>query len=95
MSPQPTTPSTPPPTSTPAPGYPAPVIKQKNNFIAGYYLENAPGYEDIAVLSVPSFVGASGAQVEFQQVAMKFLAAAKAAGKTKLIIDVSANGGGE
>jgi len=46
------------------------------------------------VLSVPSFVSVSGAQIEFQQVAKDFLAQAKAAGKTKLIIDVSANGGG-
>jgi hypothetical protein len=94
MSPAPTSPSTgATATSTPQPGYPEPVIKQKNNLIGGYYLD-AEGYEDVAVLSVPSFVSLDTAEEEFQQVGQKFLAAAKAAGKTKLIIDVSANGGG-
>lgn len=81
------------PTSTPAPGYPAPVLRQENNLIGGYYLD-AAGYEDIAVLSVPSFVGLGSAEETFQQVATDFIAAAVAAGKTKLVIDVSANGGG-
>jgi hypothetical protein len=75
----------------PAPGYPPPVVREAHNLIGGYYLED--DYADVAVLSVPSFVGIS-AQEEFQDTAAKFLAAAKAAGKTKLVIDVSANGGG-
>ncbi|KAL1616183.1 hypothetical protein SLS56_011507 [Neofusicoccum ribis] len=79
-------------TSTPAPGYPTPVIRQSNNLIGGYYLDGED-YADTAVLSVPSFVGSS-AQEEFQSVAQQFLADAVAAGKTKLIVDVSANGGG-
>jgi C-terminal processing protease CtpA/Prc len=78
-------------TATPAPGYPSPIIRQSNNLIGGYYLD---GYDDVAVLSVPSFVSLDTAEEEFQQVGETFLAAAKAAGKTKLIIDVSANGGG-
>ena len=78
---------------TPAPGYPAPVIRQTNNLVGGYYLD-AAGYEDAAVLSVPSFVGLLSAEESFQQVAFDFIQQAKAAGKTKLIIDVSANGGG-
>jgi hypothetical protein len=89
----PTATSTPVPTPTPAPGYPPPVIRQINNLIAGYYID-APGYEDVAVLAVPSFVGSSSAEISFQRTGQKFLAAARAAGKTKLIIDVSANGGG-
>lgn len=60
--------------------------------IGGYYLED--DYSDIAVLSVPSFVSLESAEIPFQQVGEKFLAAAKAAGKKKLVIDVSANGGG-
>ncbi|KAF2867968.1 hypothetical protein BDV95DRAFT_610396 [Massariosphaeria phaeospora] len=89
--PAPSNSSTPTASSLPAPGYPPPVIREENNLIGGYYLEK--DYSDVAVLSVPSFVGIE-AQVQFQQTAEKFLGAAKAAGKKKLIIDVSANGGG-
>lgn len=74
----------------PAPGYPPPVVREARNLIGGYFLED--DYSDIAVLSVPSFVG-TVAQ-DFQDTAARFLAAAKAAGKKKLVIDVSANGGG-
>ncbi|KAJ4286656.1 hypothetical protein N0V90_012908 [Kalmusia sp. IMI 367209] len=79
-------------TSIPAPGYPPPIYREEHNLIGGYYLED--DYSDIAVLSVPSFVSLESAEIPFQQVGEKFLAAAKAAGKKKLIIDVSANGGG-
>lgn len=82
---------TPPPKPIPAPGYPPPVIREIHNLIGGYFLEDE--YSDVAVLSVPSFVGIN-AQEEFQATAESFLASAKAAGKKKLVIDVSANGGG-
>lgn len=77
---------------SPIEGYPAPVISHPDNYIAGYYLPNS----DVAVLSIPSFVGipVPGATKQFQDVAQQFLAKSKAAGKRKLIIDVSANGGG-
>jgi hypothetical protein len=90
--------SPPPPTPTasataqkdiPAPGYPPPVIRESENAIGGYYIPEAE-YSDVAVLSVPSFEGFA----EFQNVGQTFLATAKAAGKKRLIIDVSANGGG-
>jgi hypothetical protein len=80
-------------TATPAPGYPAPVIRESHNLIGGYYLDD-PAYADVAVLSVPSFVGIDDAEIDFQATGEKFLAAAKAAGKSKLIVDVSANAGG-
>ncbi|OCL15239.1 hypothetical protein AOQ84DRAFT_329766 [Glonium stellatum] len=76
-----------------APGYPSPVVRQINNLIAGYYLEGSH-YSDVAVLSVPSFVSLDTAEIQFQDVGKQFISAAKAAGKTKLIIDLSANGGG-
>ncbi|KAK7530875.1 uncharacterized protein J3D65DRAFT_579007 [Phyllosticta citribraziliensis] len=79
--------------STPAPGYPTPVVRQENNLIGGYYLDGED-YADIAVLSVPSFVGSSDAEISFQETSQRFLAEAVAAGKTKLVIDLSANGGG-
>lgn len=78
-------------TSIPAPGYPPPVLREEHNLIGGYFLEDE--YSDVAVLSVPSFVGID-AQTQFQDTAANFLAAAKAAGKKKLIVDVQANGGG-
>lgn len=60
---------------------------------SGYFLEGE-GYEDVAVLSVNSFVSALDDEIPFQIVNTAFLNAAKAAGKTKLIVDVQANGGG-
>jgi len=79
--------------STPAPGYPDPVIRQVNNQIAGYYIDSL-AYQDVAVLSIPSFVGYFAQEASFQAVANQFLAIAYTAGKKKLIIDVSANAGG-
>lgn len=76
-------------TTTPRPGYPTPVDIQTNNFIGGYYL-TAAGYEDVAVLSVASFEG----KPDFQDVAYSFIEGAASDGKTKLVIDLSANGGG-
>ncbi|KAF2084680.1 hypothetical protein K490DRAFT_48525 [Saccharata proteae CBS 121410] len=79
---------------TAAPGYPSPVAFESHNFISGYYLEG-DDYSDVAVLAVPNFVSSSGsAETAFQDTGSQFLAQAKADGKTKLIIDVSANGGG-
>jgi hypothetical protein len=76
-----------------APGYPAPVVAGPANFINGFYID-APGYEDVAVLTVPNFIGSTSYEVAFQQTSQIFLAQALAAGKTKLIIDIQANGGG-
>lgn len=78
--------------STPAPGYPSPVVRNPDNQNSGYFLDGE-GYEDVAVLAVNSFVGA-GSEVDFQNVNSELIAAAVAANKSKLIIDVSANGGG-
>ncbi|KAF2856628.1 hypothetical protein T440DRAFT_549982 [Plenodomus tracheiphilus IPT5] len=75
----------------PAPGYPPPIVREAHNLIGGYYLGD--DMVDVAVLSVPSFVG-NDDQEQFQATAVQFLAAAKAAGKKKLIIDVQTNGGG-
>ncbi|KAF2158162.1 hypothetical protein K461DRAFT_290408 [Myriangium duriaei CBS 260.36] len=86
-----TTPAAP-STTTPAPGYPSAIYRHSQNFDSGYFLEGA-AYQDAVVIAANSFVGATG-QAEFQQVIQDTLAAGKAAGKTKLIIDVSANAGG-
>ncbi|KNG45576.1 peptidase s41 family protein [Stemphylium lycopersici] len=80
-------------TSGASPGFPTPVAAGPANLINGFYI-NAPGYEDVAVLQVPNFVGSSYAEVPFQQLTRDFLPKALADGKTKLIIDLQANGGG-
>lgn len=84
---------TPPPTaSTPAHGYPDPHVITIDQQISGYFL-NGPGYSDIAVLSILSFEPSFPAQ--FQTVIQTMISDARAAGKTKMIIDLSGNGGGD
>lgn len=79
-------------TTTPAPGYPTnPVVQNSYNENFGFFL-SGDGYDDIAVLALPSFEGSD--EVEFQNVNSELIAAAVASNKTKLIIDVSANAGG-
>ncbi|GAB1728181.1 hypothetical protein NU195Hw_g6128t1 [Hortaea werneckii] len=81
-------------TSTiPAPGYPTPLVREKNNLNSGYFLEGED-YNDVAVLSVPSFVGSVEDERAFQAVNTYTINQAVAQNKSKLIIDVSANGGG-
>jgi hypothetical protein len=80
-------------TGATAPGYPDPVSLGPLNLINGYFIDGE-GYNDVAVLSVPNFVGNSVAGTLFQKTSQEFLAKALAAGKTKLIIDLQANGGG-
>lgn len=72
-------------------GYPDPVIIASDNSISGYFIDQA-GFEDTAVLVMLSF--SPDDPVEFQRVAQDFYAAAVEAGKTKLVVDVQANGGG-
>ncbi|KAK0100490.1 hypothetical protein ONS95_008438 [Cadophora gregata] len=73
------------------PGYPAPILITSDGIVSGYYL-NGTGFEDVAVISLLAFESES--IVEFQTVAQDFFAAAKRDGKTKLVVDLSANGGG-
>ena len=74
-----------------APGYPTAVDITQDGVVSGYYL-NGTGYNDVAVLSLLAFE--SEDFVEFQRIAQTFLSDAVLAGKTKLIVDLSANGGG-
>lgn len=74
-----------------APGYPAPVATSNDTIISGYYLDG-DGMSDVAVLSVLAFESESF--LEFQAVAEAFFADAVRDGKTKLVVDLSANGGG-
>lgn len=71
--------------------YPEPVIATGDGVVSGYYLEG-PGLDNVAVISVLAFSGMS--PIEFQAVVRDFIAEAKAAGKTKLVVDFQGNGGG-
>ncbi|KAK1992372.1 peptidase S41 family protein [Colletotrichum falcatum] len=88
------------PTRTQVPGYPLPIAKHESDWISGYFLDG-DGYKDTAVLSVLSFApsdinnaNATFELTEAKRVVDDFLKESKKAGKTKLIIDVQANGGG-
>lgn len=81
------------PTEIPTPGYPTPFVQEMTNQNAGYFIDE-PGYEDVAVLVARSFISTEADEIPFQAVNTFFIETAAALGKTKLIIDVSANGGG-
>ncbi|KAE8146592.1 hypothetical protein BDV25DRAFT_162185 [Aspergillus avenaceus] len=78
-------------TTTRAPGYPRPEVISSDQVVSGYFLDSSQN-SDVAVLSMLSFEPSVPA--EFQSVVETFFRQAKAAGKSKLVIDVSANGGG-
>ncbi|CZT51805.1 uncharacterized protein RSE6_13005 [Rhynchosporium secalis] len=73
------------------PGYPKPIIVTTDKVVSGHYL-SGKGFEDVAVMSVLGFNPDDPA--EFQSVVGDFFATAKRDGQTKLVIDLSANGGG-
>ncbi|CZR51375.1 uncharacterized protein PAC_01250 [Phialocephala subalpina] len=88
--------------AAPAPtisGYPFPIVRDSGaNTTAGYFLDGT-GYDNVAVLSVSAFspagnIGSIEYLTNFQSAVASFLSKCKVAGKTRLIIDVSANGGG-
>ena len=83
--------------------FPEPRFRDDYNQISGYYLNGS--HSDIAVLVIPTFDtngddDLSGLPLpadhmaKWGQIAAKFLQDAKSEGKTKLIIDLSGNGGG-
>ncbi|KAH8165545.1 hypothetical protein CIB48_g2681 [Xylaria polymorpha] len=71
-------------------GYPEPVLITDDQVVSGYFIDE-PGFEDVAVLVMLSF---SSDFVTFQSAVQDFFDKAIEAGKTKLIVDVQANGGG-
>lgn len=73
-------------------GYPIPKGISSDKQISGYFLDDDPAFADVAVLSMLSFE--PNFPAEFQSVIEKFISDAKAAGKTKVVIDLSGNGGG-
>ena len=83
------------PTAVPtSPGYPLPVIKSADNKAQGFFL-NGTAFQDVAVLTILSFDWTTIKEgEEFQSTVQQFLTMAQQAGKTKLIVDLQANGGG-
>lgn len=80
-------------TPIPAPGFPSPIARTGNNLNSGYFLEGE-GYDDVAVLSLASFGQSTPDPGDFQAVNTYLIDQAVANNKTKLILDLSANGGG-
>lgn len=73
-------------------GHPRPERIDIDDLLSGYFLE---GYEDVAVLVIRGFAGISPGYLDsFQNTLESFLKHAKDKDKTRLIIDLSGNGGG-
>ncbi|RMZ02126.1 hypothetical protein D0864_03284 [Hortaea werneckii] len=72
--------------------FPSPIIASVDGNIAGYFPDD--NFEDLAVLSVPSFLSTQARAVEFENAVRQTLATANANNKTKLVIDLRGNGGG-
>ncbi|KAF2258554.1 hypothetical protein CC78DRAFT_526138 [Lojkania enalia] len=81
-------------TSIPTPshtGYPKAELLHPNLSLGGYYLKTN-GYEDIAILSIPSY---ESPDVQlFQNIMRDFIRQSVKDGKTKLVFDLRGNGGG-
>ena len=80
------------PPSGPA-SYPRPVLRHPHDLIRGYYL-NETSTHDVAVLQVPAFE-MKAENSNFVKTAIDFVAQAVTDGKTKMVIDLSGNGGGD
>ncbi|KAF2203680.1 hypothetical protein GQ43DRAFT_366347 [Delitschia confertaspora ATCC 74209] len=80
--------------------YPKPAFIHSGLAVGAYYL-NGTGHDDVAVLSIPEFMPASGPGStedpagEFQKLVRNFLADARIKNKKKLIVDLRGNGGGQ
>ncbi|KAK0741990.1 hypothetical protein B0T21DRAFT_327514 [Apiosordaria backusii] len=90
--------STTPPLSPTIINYPWPVVRDNgSNITSGYFL-NGTGYNDVAVLAISSFspsdMDGEAYLVNFQDTVAKLFAKSREQNKTKLVIDVSENGGG-
>jgi hypothetical protein len=82
----------------PSSGYPDAVVEDALGTVAGYFL-NGQGYEDVAVLKIISFSNPSSSGETlfnngFQATIKDFLSQCESKKKTKLVIDLRENGGG-
>lgn len=76
-----------------SPGYPPPLVTSSTGNVNGFFID-IPGYEDVGILQLATFAASTGPRNDFQRTTQDFITKALAAGKTKLIVDVQANGGG-
>lgn len=84
--------------SIPTSGYPRAVAQAQSGVVAGYFLSGR-GYEDVAVLKIISFSnpeesGETAFNNAFQATIANFLSQCQSQKKTKLVIDLRENGGG-
>lgn len=78
-----------------ATSYPTPVEIHSQSLVAGFFLEG-DGYDDTAVLAIPSFNAITkGSKAEFRNTVGAFFDKITEQGKSRLIIDLRNNGGGE
>jgi hypothetical protein len=82
----------------PTRAYPSAVARASSGVVAGYFL-TGQGYEDVAVLKIISFsnpksTGETTFNNEFQATIKNFLTQCQSKSKSKLIIDLRENGGG-
>ncbi|KAI7921688.1 peptidase S41 family protein [Pyricularia oryzae] len=80
-------------------GYPWPVIRDDGGNITHGYFLNGTGYDKVAVLALNAFAPDNDVQgsdyiKNYQDVIADFLVKCKDEGKTKLVVDVTGNGGG-
>ncbi|TLD17979.1 hypothetical protein PspLS_10564 [Pyricularia sp. CBS 133598] len=80
-------------------GYPWPVIRDSGSNITHGYFLNGTGYDKVAVLALNAFAPDDDVKGDdyiknYQDVIADFLVKCKDEGKTKLVVDVTGNGGG-
>lgn len=81
-------------TTTSLVGYPTPVVIHRDGYISGYFLPNS----SVAVLVMQGFIDPAETDTDApllqSEVVASFLSSCLKYNKTKLIVDVQANGGG-
>lgn len=76
-----------------ASSFPEPLVRHNDDHLRGYYLTQ-PDLSDVAVLQIPTFRLTEG-QTPFSHAARAFFEKALSDGKSRLVIDLSGNPGGD
>ncbi|KAF5870381.1 putative peptidase s41 family protein [Botrytis fragariae] len=81
-------------TTTSLVGYPTPIVIHRDGYVSGYFLPNS----SVAVLVMQGFIDPAETDTDTpllqSEVVASFLSSCRKHNKTKLIVDVQANGGG-
>ncbi|KAL7623818.1 hypothetical protein AAE478_005374 [Parahypoxylon ruwenzoriense] len=77
--------------------YPRPVVRNSNEGTTMGFFLDGPGFDDVAVLSISAFSEDNNPDylTTFQDTVETFLGQSRSAGKQRLVIDLTANGGGQ